>query len=111
LEETPSSSELDAMRAFVARRLPVMANAPMRRSHTILYDVGSDGLPLVGAVPGVEGVYVAAGLGEQAVAAAPAVGRALAEIVVDRASAVDLSDFRPARDFSNSRTRASGHAE
>ena len=57
-----------------------------------------DGLPLIGAVPGVTGAFVATGHGPWGMLNAPATGRALAELIVDgAASSVDLRAFDPAR--------------
>ena len=57
-----------------------------------------DGLPLIGAVPGVAGAYVATGHSVWGILNAPATGEAIADLIVDGASrAVDLSPFDPAR--------------
>ena len=58
----------------------------------------SDGLPLIGRVPGLAGAYVATGHGPWGMLNAPATGSALAELVVDgAASLVDLRPFDPGR--------------
>ena len=60
--------------------------------------VTQDGLPLIGAVPGVAGAYVATGHSVWGILNAPATGEALAQLIVDRAvNTVDLSPFDPAR--------------
>src|SRR3954447_22896440 len=60
--------------------------------------VTQDGLPLIGAVPGVRGAYVGTGHGVWGILNAPATGEAMAELILDGASrAVDLSPFDPAR--------------
>ena len=60
--------------------------------------VTDDGLPLIGAVPGAIGAFVATGHGPWGMLNAPATGRALAELIVDgAASSVDLRPFDPAR--------------
>ena len=54
-----------------------------------------DGLPLIGAIPGLEGAYVATG--HSVWGTAPATGEAMAELIVDGvARTVDLAPFDPA---------------
>ena len=57
-----------------------------------------DGLPLIGAVPGIDGAYVATGHSVWGILNAPATGEAMAELIVDGAAAtVDLTPFNPCR--------------
>lgn len=53
-----------------------------------------DGLPLVGPVPGKPGLYVATGHGMLGVTLAPATGAALAPLVLEGRSPVELEPFR-----------------
>lgn len=55
----------------------------------------ADGEPLIGPLPGADGVYLA--VMHSGVTLAPAVGRLAAEEVVHGADAVELRDCRPAR--------------
>ncbi|MCI0476758.1 MAG: FAD-binding oxidoreductase, partial [Anaerolineales bacterium] len=82
---------------FVAQWLPDLNNAQPKRGHTIVYDTLADGLPALGRVRNVEGLYVAAGFGASAFSVAPAVGDILAQLVVDGGAAFDLSAFQPMR--------------
>ncbi|KAF5843334.1 FAD dependent oxidoreductase-domain-containing protein, partial [Dunaliella salina] len=60
--------------------------------------VGPDAAPVIGAVPGVQGVYVATGHSCWGILNGPATGKALAEqIVYGRSMSVDLKPFSPAR--------------
>ncbi|CAI5930535.1 unnamed protein product [Closterium sp. NIES-65] len=57
-----------------------------------------DNVPVIGAVPGMQGAYVATGHSCWGILNAPATGLAVAELAVDgRASCVDLRPFDPAR--------------
>ena len=74
-----------------------------------------DGLPLIGAVPGLEGAYVATGHSVWGILNAPATGEAMAELIVDGAArTVDLAPFDPARlaplDPTRLRTRVEGRS-
>jgi sarcosine oxidase subunit beta len=97
LDEVVGSEETQALSDLAKRRLPSLEQASLKRAHAILYDQMPDGYPVLGAVPGMDGLYVAAGFGEDAVATAPAVGRAVAEMVVDGHARMDLLEFRLTR--------------
>ncbi|MEW5318677.1 MAG: hypothetical protein WDW38_009879 [Sanguina aurantia] len=57
-----------------------------------------DGVPLIGKVPGLQGVYVATGHSCWGILNGPATGLAMAELIVNgRATSVDLSAFDPRR--------------
>lgn len=72
-------------------------NAPPKRAHTIVYTTSAQGLPVLGRAAGTEGLLVAAGFGASAFAVAPAVGDAVAQIVMDGTAPPDVSLFEPAR--------------
>ncbi|MGE5139303.1 MAG: NAD(P)/FAD-dependent oxidoreductase [Rudaea sp.] len=97
LDENVSLQETQAMSRLASERFPDLENAPVKRSHAILYDRVADGRPALGPVPGFEGLYVAAGFGASAAAVAPAVGRALAETIRDSAPRQDLSELSLSR--------------
>jgi glycine/D-amino acid oxidase-like deaminating enzyme len=60
--------------------------------------VPHDGLPLIAALPGAEGAYVATGHSVWGILNAPATGEALAELMLGgRTTEVDLSPFRQDR--------------
>jgi D-amino-acid dehydrogenase len=58
-----------------------------------------DGLPLIGALPGVDGVYVASGHGMLGVTLAPATAALLAPLVLEDRAAPELAPFDPGRRF------------
>jgi glycine/D-amino acid oxidase-like deaminating enzyme len=58
-----------------------------------------DGLPLIGKIRGIHGLYIATGHSVWGILAAPATGSALAELIVDGQSrSINLSDFDPNRE-------------
>jgi glycine/D-amino acid oxidase-like deaminating enzyme len=60
--------------------------------------VSEDGLPFIGAVPGVDGAYVATGHSVWGMLNAPATGEAMSELILDGAARhVDLAPFAPGR--------------
>ena len=57
----------------------------------------ADGLPLIGALPGVDGVFVASGHGMLGVTLAPATAALLAPLVLEGRAAPELAPFDPSR--------------
>jgi D-amino-acid dehydrogenase len=59
----------------------------------------SDGLPLIGELPGHEGLFLATGHGMLGVTLAPATAALLAPLVLDDRAAPELAPFDPGRRF------------
>jgi glycine/D-amino acid oxidase-like deaminating enzyme len=77
---------------------PALATAPIVARQACFRPVTEDGLPLIGAVPGVAGAYVATGHSVWGMLNAPATGEAMAELILDgQAQHVDLAPFAPGR--------------
>ncbi len=83
--------------ALVARA-PDFAEANVMRGWAGFYEVTPDDNPLLGWVPGVEGLGVAAGFSGHGFMQGPAIGACLAELILDgSARTVDITPFRPSR--------------
>jgi sarcosine oxidase subunit beta len=83
-----------AVRRRLARRIPAMADAPYSRGHAGIYDVSPDSRAVIGAVPGHQRLFVAAGFSGTGFKTAPAVGASMAELILAGASkTVDLTPF------------------
>jgi len=54
----------------------------------------SDGLPVIGAVPGRDGLFVATGHGRMGITLGPITGKLIAEVILDGASPRELEPFR-----------------
>ena len=87
-----------AVKASLARRMPAMARATLLQGHACLYDMTPDTHPILGGVEGLNGLYLALGFSGAGFKKGPAIGRCLAEQIVDgRARTVDLTPFRLSR--------------
>ncbi|MFB6080935.1 MAG: NAD(P)/FAD-dependent oxidoreductase [Haloferacaceae archaeon] len=75
------------------RVAPGLADAALREVRVGLRPGTPDGLPVVGAVPGVEGAFVATGFGPTGLQMGPYAGRLVADLVCGRAPPADLSAF------------------
>src|SRR5262249_16970288 len=62
---------------------PALAAAPIKARQACFRPVTEDGLPLIGAVPGVEGAYVATGHSVWGILNAPATGETMSELILD----------------------------
>jgi glycine/D-amino acid oxidase-like deaminating enzyme len=73
---------------------PALAAAPIKARQACFRPVTEDGLPFIGAVPGVDGAYVATGHSVWGMLNAPATGEAMSELILDGAARhVDLAPF------------------
>ncbi|HLJ42876.1 MAG TPA: FAD-binding oxidoreductase [Candidatus Binataceae bacterium] len=78
----------------LAHRVPAMAGAGYSRGHAGIYDVSPDSRAVMGPVPEAGGLYVAAGFSGTGFKTAPAVGAAMAELILaGRSVTVDLRPF------------------
>lgn len=77
---------------------PALAAAPIVAHQACFRPVTEDGLPLIGAVPGVANAWVATGHSVWGMLNAPATGEAMAELILDGATShVPLRHFDPRR--------------
>jgi sarcosine oxidase subunit beta len=96
--QSVSQDSLVSLASGVAKRIPALEDASLARGITGVYDMSPDSRPLLGEVPGVMGLHVAAGFSGMGFKISPAVGLVLSELLLDgRATTVDIADFRPGR--------------
>ena len=97
----PQRAGDDALEEIIeraCRRVPKLEGAEVMRGVTGVYDMTPDSRPLLGEIPGVEGLYVCAGFSGMGFKISPAVGLAMSELVLDgEGKTVDIRAFRPSR--------------
>jgi glycine/D-amino acid oxidase-like deaminating enzyme len=94
----PDGGALYRLGAMCRAISPVLGGAKILARQACYRPIARDGLPLIGAVPGVAGAFVATGHSVWGILNAPATGEAMAELIVDGAArTVDLAAFNPAR--------------
>jgi glycine oxidase len=94
-ESTPEAR--DEIGAALVRMLPAMGDAQVVHQTACLRPLASDGLLLLGRVPGLEHVYVATGAGRKGILFGPVMGRAIADLIVTGSAKIDLTAFAPGR--------------
>lgn len=87
----------ESILAAVARFAPEAAWLPVLTATACLRPVSDDGLPLMGAAPGRDGLYVATGHGRKGILLCLASGKAMADFIVTGRSAIAIDAFDPAR--------------
>jgi sarcosine oxidase, subunit beta len=91
-EERVDENLVEDKRRRLAHRYPPAAGAPVVHAWAGLYDMTPDAHPIVG--PLTDGVYVAAGFSGHGFMQSPAVGRAVAEELLEGTSELDLGPYR-----------------
>jgi D-amino-acid dehydrogenase len=79
------------------RIAPGLADATVRELRVGLRPATPDGAPILGPVPGCTGLWAATGAGPQGLTIGPYCGRLIADAILGRPEAVDLTPYAPAR--------------
>jgi glycine cleavage system aminomethyltransferase T/glycine/D-amino acid oxidase-like deaminating enzyme len=93
----PDQARFEPLLAGAARRFPFMGEAGVVKLVCHPDAMTPDANPLVGPVPGVGGLFLAAGLSLNGFGGAGGIGRSLAELITQGTSELDLYPFRPWR--------------
>ena len=92
--ESNDADFIATVRKRLGQRIPAMAEAPYSRGHAGIYDVSPDARAVMGAVPGVDALFVAAGFSGTGFKTAPAVGASMAQLILTgKSTTVDLTPF------------------
>jgi glycine cleavage system aminomethyltransferase T/glycine/D-amino acid oxidase-like deaminating enzyme len=93
----PDEARFEPLLAGAARRFPFMGEAGIVKLVCHPDAMTPDSNPLVGPVPGVRGLYLAAGLSLNGFGGAGGIGRSLAELITTGSTELDLHPYRPWR--------------
>jgi glycine oxidase len=94
-ESTPAAR--DEIGAALLKMLPAMADAQVAQQTACLRPVSADGLLVLGGVPGLDQIHVATGGARKGILYGPAMGHAIADLVLGRKTRVPLDAFAPGR--------------
>jgi glycine/D-amino acid oxidase-like deaminating enzyme len=86
-DEPDETAVAPAILERARRFVPGIAAAPVRGTRRCARPLSLDGRPLVGRVPGAEGLFIAAGHGPWGISTAASSARLVADLVLGRASA------------------------
>lgn len=101
-EETDAVGEtdLEAVRRILADAVamcPEVAASRVLRVFAGVRVATADGLPLVGPVPGADGLWLVTGFEGDGICLGPLIGNAVADMLLDRKPEVDISALSPSR--------------
>ena len=105
LDATVEWGYLDDALSRTERRIPAARGMPIVGAWAGIRPISPDGRPSLGAVPGLEGYYVAGGFGGQGFTQGPLGGRLVAELIATGRPSLDLTPFQPDRGVRPSRSR------
>ena len=86
-----------SLTADAVRAIPALADSTVALQTACLRPATSDGLPAIGRVDGRHDLYVATGGGRKGVLLGPAMGRAIADLIVDGHTGAPIAGFGPDR--------------
>ncbi len=97
LEPAPSPGVAATIRRRLAERLPALAGLALTDVWAGMIDATPDVVPVLDAVPGREGLFVATGFSGHGFGIGPGAGRVMADLMRGRPTGHDLTRFRFAR--------------
>jgi sarcosine oxidase, subunit beta len=93
-----AAEEVAPLALAASHRIPALADAGIAGGVAGVYDMTPDARPLLGRLPGLDGLVVAAGFSGMGFKTAPAVGEAVAGLIAGPVpGSVDVTPFRPGR--------------
>ncbi|QOR38148.1 glycine oxidase ThiO [Billgrantia diversa] len=87
----------ESLRQSAVSMLPALAECEIEHHWAGLRPAAPDGIPFIGAVPGIEGLHVNAGHYRNGLVLAPASTRLLVDLLLGREPAIDPAPYGPER--------------
>lgn len=113
--ETPDQIHADPLRVAAASKsfgeMSNLGERPPDVAQACMRPCTSDGLPVMGQIPGIENAYISAAHNCWGILWGPVSGRSMAELLIDGQSAIDLSAFTPARYMKKIKSRGRKRGE
>ncbi len=97
LDPDPDVKLLDDVLAAARDYFPQLEGIRSVERWAGMIDVTPDEIPVLGAVPGHEGLFVSTGFSGHGFGIGPGAGYAMAELLMGREPTIDISDFRMSR--------------
>ena len=96
-DETPTVAAKRLILRQAGRFVSAVSRAEVVKQTACLRPLSPDGLPILGAAPGLSGAYIATGHGRAGLLMSPGSAAALAAQITGESPAIDLTPFDPAR--------------
>ncbi len=96
-DDGPTEQARQSITDGLVAMLPSLLDAQLVEHTACLRPVTPDWLPILGPVPGVEGVYLATGAGRKGILLGPPMGKAVADLITTGATDITLDAFEVGR--------------
>ena len=96
-DQEPSESAKHRIVKGAIKLVPEMAQAKLVLHTACLRPVTPDWLPIIGRAPGLDNVYLATGAGKKGILLSPAIGKAIADVMVSGSTKLSVQKFEPSR--------------
>ena len=93
LTDAIDDAHLERIGNLIAHRMPPFGDAQYVAGWTGPYDIAADWNPIVGPVPGYDGLFVAVGFSGHGFKLAPTIGEALAQTILGHDVRVPIADY------------------
>ena len=93
LGKVPSGEALEQISSIGIRMVPELDSHRVVLQTACLRPVTPDGDPILGRVPGKDGLFIATGTAGQGILLAPVIGRAMSDLVLTGETDIDISSF------------------
>ena len=96
-DENPTSQARDEIMASLLKMIPTLEEAELVQHTACLRPLSADGIPIMGAVPGLDGAYVATGAGRKGILLGPGMGSVMADVILGGKADIPIEAFDPGR--------------
>ena len=96
-DDHPTPEARDYIMKLVLEVMPSLSEARVALQTACLRPLSADGLPIIGEVPGWEGVYLATGAGRKGILLAPAMAQAIVDLTTSGHTKLSIDGFSPGR--------------
>ena len=96
-DENPTNEARDSIMQSVIKTLPFMIDARLAQHTACLRPLASDGIPVLGRVPGWQGVFIGTGAGRQGIRLGPGMARVIVDLITKGKTKIPIDPFNPAR--------------
>jgi glycine oxidase len=96
-DDLPTPEARESIMSEACQVMPSLSQAKVALQTACLRPVSKDGLPIIGSVPGREGVYLATGAGRKGILLGPGMAMAIADLVTEGHTPIPIEPFSPDR--------------
>jgi glycine oxidase len=101
-DKLPTATALESLRASAKGLVPALEHAEVVRHWAGLRPGSPDGIPFIGPVPGIDGLWLNCGHFRNGLVLAPASCRLLVDLMLERTPVVDPAPYAPASTLTSS---------